>query len=60
MNNKYKSLNYQATDICIEKGFQGAWTWEKTYAELIIKECLSQMSDYLEKERVKKHFGMEE
>lgn len=59
MNDKYKSLNYQATDICIEQYIQGAWAWEKTYAELIIKECLTQMQDYIDKQRVLKHFGME-
>jgi hypothetical protein len=27
---------------------------------LVVKECLTKMSDYIDKQRVLKHFGMEE
>jgi hypothetical protein len=59
MNDLYKKLYYHAANECIEQESNEAWQWEKEYARIIILECLSQMSDYLDKERVKKHFGME-
>jgi hypothetical protein len=58
MNDLYKSLNYQATDICIEQGSNASWKWEKEYARVIIRECLSQMTDHLDKQRIIKHFGL--
>jgi hypothetical protein len=60
MNDLYKSLNYRATDICIEQGSNAAWKWEREYARVIIQECLSQMTDHLDKQRIIKHFGLEE
>lgn len=38
---------------------EGEWeNLEHCYAEIIIKECVNQISDYLDKQRVLKHFGM--
>lgn len=66
MSNIYKELYSKAVDACVheanrqglthEEGF--AWQWERKYVELIIKDCVNQMSDYLDKQRVLKHFGM--
>ena len=56
MNDKYKEIYNWAAELCHEGT---AWEWEKRYAELIVQECLNQMSDYLDKQRVLKHFGME-
>lgn len=67
MNNLYKDLYQKSVDICVsEANRQGltheeglAWLWERKYAELVVLECVNQMSDYLDKQRVLKHFGME-
>lgn len=66
MNDVYRELYLKSVDDCIleserlgltpDKGL--AWLWEKKYAELIVQECVNQMSDYLDKQRVLKHFGM--
>lgn len=56
MNNLHKELYSKAVDACIsEANRQGltheeglAWLWEKKYAELIVQECVNQMSDYIE------------
>jgi hypothetical protein len=60
MNGLYQDLYYQASMQCFFEGESDAWTWEKRYAELIVKECLSQMSDHLDKQRVIKHFELED
>lgn len=60
MNDLYKKLYNLSVDTCTEQSSNTAWKWEKEYARVIVQECLSQMSDYLDKVRVKKHFGMEE
>jgi hypothetical protein len=58
MNDLHSKLIYEARQ---------SWLADDSYDDtnkflirVVVKECLSQMSDYLEKERVKKHFGMEE
>ena len=58
MNTLYQDLYYTATLHCVGEGKSDAWTWEHCYAELIIQECVNQMSDYLDKQRVLKHFGL--
>jgi hypothetical protein len=60
MNDLYQDLYYEASVQCINESKSDAWTWEKRYAELIVKECLGQTSDHLDKQRVIKHFGLED
>jgi len=60
MNDLYKKLYYLSANECIEQDSNAAWQWEKEYARVIVQECLSQMSDHLDKQRVIKHFGLGE
>ena len=58
MSDLYSKLIYEARQTpCVNDSYDDT---EESLIKLVVKECLSQMSDYLEKERVKKHFGMEE
>lgn len=60
MNDLYQDLYYITSIQCAKEGKSEAWKWEERYAEAIVKECLSQMSDHLDKQRVIKHFGIKE
>ena len=40
MNERIKTLAYQADKECVAAGLNHAWEWEKRFAELIIKDCL--------------------
>lgn len=60
MNYLYQDLYYRASVQCINEGKSDAWAWEKRYAELTVQECLKQVSDYLDKQRIIKHFGLED
>jgi hypothetical protein len=57
MNNLYKKLIHEA---------HLNWLADTSYDDkedflirLVVKECLTKMSDYIDKQRVLKHFGME-
>lgn len=60
MNNLYKDLYNQAVALCIEQGSNEAWLWEKKYAELIVKECISVSPSGDANYNISEHFGMEE
>ena len=59
MNDLYQDIYYEAHNRCFTESNSDAWTWEKRYAELIVRECLEQVSDFLDKQRIIKHFGLE-
>lgn len=59
MNTLYQDLYFKAKLKCETDSNFSAWQWERIFVELIIKECVNQMSDYLDKQRVLKHFGMD-
>lgn len=51
MNNRYKELANEATVWCEQnaKGTPVAWEWEAKFAELVVQECMQQitrMMDY--------------
>ena len=59
MNNLHRELIVKTVKILTEESRYEDYAFEDRYAELIIKECLSNMSDHLDKQRVLKHFGLE-
>jgi hypothetical protein len=59
MNNLYKELYTKAVNNCATHADNSAWLWEKEYAKLVIQECINQSSDYLDKARIQKHFGVD-
>ena len=75
MNDRYKELAREATEWCEQyaKGTPVAWEWEQKFAELIVQECMEQVSvlmdrafnesDELEallaaRRTIKEHFGV--
>lgn len=60
MNDIYQDLYYVASIQCAKEGKSDAWVWEEAYTKLVIQECINQMSDYVDKQRVMKHFGIKE
>ena len=60
MNTLYQDLYFKAKLKCETDSNFSAWQWEERYAEAIVQECLNQMSDHLDKQRVIKHFGIKE
>ena len=60
MNTLYKDLYRITVEQRINEGESDAWVRVRRYTELIVQECVNKMSDYLDKQRVLKHFGMEE
>lgn len=58
MNNLHRELVVKTVKILTEESIYEDYAFEDRYAELIIIECLSKMSDHLDKQRVMKHFGM--
>jgi hypothetical protein len=40
MSELYKKIAQEAAITCGEIGLNDAWIWEKTYADLIVKECI--------------------
>jgi hypothetical protein len=59
MNNLYKELSRQAVEVCTKEKRYQDYAYSSKFAELIVQECLSQISDHLDKERIKKHFGLQ-
>lgn len=52
MNDRYKLLAVEAAEWCEQhaKGTPVAWEWEEKFAEMIVQECLDQVSGLIDRE----------